>query len=79
MSYFRDLFRRAFRERVQRDAGTFRGPRPSTLAELRLYGFTTELFQEPEDLTDTADIQGAGGGFGFMLDVSVLDGDDPLQ
>lgn len=78
MSYQRDLLRRSLRERVQKDTGAYRGARPSTLAELRLFGLETELFNEPEDLTDVEEIQGAGGGFAFMWDVSVLDGPDPL-
>ncbi len=79
MSYQRELYRKTLRERVQRDMGGFRGARPSTLAELRLFGFETELLREPEDLTDTADIQDpVTGQFYFMLDVSVLDGPDPL-
>jgi hypothetical protein len=80
MSYQRELYRKALRERVQRDTGGFRGPRPGTLAERRLYGFETELFREAEDITDTADIQDpVTGAWYFMLDVSVLDGPDALK
>lgn len=78
MSYQREHYRRTLRERVQRDNGGYRGERPSSLAELRLFGLETELFAEPEDITETDEIQGAGGGWAFMVDISVIDGADPI-
>jgi hypothetical protein len=78
MSYQRTAYLQALRARLQREGGQFRGSALATKGELRLLSLDTELFNEPEDLTDTEDIQGPGGGFAFQLDVSVLDGDDPL-
>jgi hypothetical protein len=78
MSYQRQAYLDALRLRLQREGGQFRGAAPVTKGELRLLQIDTELFNEPEDLTDTEDIQGPGGGWAFMTDVSELDGPDPI-
>lgn len=78
-AYSRLAYLDALRARLQREAGQYRHQAPTTRAELRTLALDTELFNEPEDLGDTEEIQGTGGGWAFMNDVSELDGDDPIQ
>jgi len=78
MSYQRQLYIDALRTRLQREGGQYRGAAPGTRGELRQLAIDTDLFNEPEDLTDTSELQGPGGGFSFQLDVDELDGPAPI-
>jgi hypothetical protein len=62
----------------QRSAGVYPGEAMSSEANVALAGSETELFLLPEEVQSLGEIQGAGGGFGFMLGFSALGGPDPL-
>lgn len=76
-----DLYRRTQRRVIQREIGQLSGPESTSIhfdAELVNLQADTTLARHPEDVAGATQIQGPGGGWVFMVDVSIVDGPDPI-
>lgn len=73
-----EIVRRLERWQAQRAAGVYPNDGIHTEANAALAGMEGELFLLAEEVRGIPDLQGPGGGFGFMLGFSVLGGSDPL-
>jgi hypothetical protein len=73
-----DVLRRHYQEVAQRQAGIGRGLPLVTQAEVANAHADTDVERLPEAYFDVADIQTAGGGWMFMIDVSVIDGPEAI-
>jgi hypothetical protein len=74
-----DTYRRTLREQSQQSAGRYPGWAPVRLAEIADGGAAAEILRLPDDIEHLDPIQDeTTGAWLFMLDVSVLDGPDPL-
>lgn len=74
-----DFARRVDRERAQRAVGVYRGPNLVTKAEVSNAQADHDVERLPELFDDTNLAGLAAGGWGFMIDYSVIDGPDAIQ
>lgn len=72
-----DLLRQIDRHRAQKSVGVMRGGNLLTKAEVANAQADSDVARLPEDITE-CEIQSAGGGWLFMVDVSAIDGPDPI-
>ena len=74
-----DLLRRTDRQHAQKAVGVMRGGNLLTKAEVANAQADSDVARLPEDVTADCELQSAGGGWLFMVDVSSIDGPDPIQ
>jgi len=74
-----DLYRRALRELAQQSAGRFRGNLMTRLGEVADAGAEAEILKLPDDIDHLDAMQSATGAWYFMVDVSAIDGPDPIR
>lgn len=71
-------WRKTRRETTQKETGIYPGDRILTQAEQVGADREVEMDRLPESFDANCDLQTAGGGWRFMIDVSTIDGPDPI-